>query len=147
MTEGWDVEFRPRLVPRLAVIGAGLFALVGIVVAIVDNRASGANWRVVDQIAIGGIAVVLAGVVVAVLTRPRLRAGPTGLAVRNVLEDRLIPWSEVVDVSFPPGKRWARVDLPAHEYVPVLAIQVADRERAVQAMDTVRELMTRYRRY
>jgi hypothetical protein len=38
------------------------------------------------------------------------------------------------------------VDLEFNEYVPVLAIQTLDRERAVAAMDMVRELMTRYRR-
>ncbi|WP_313677031.1 PH domain-containing protein [Mycolicibacterium sp.] len=141
----WDAEFRPRRFPRMAVAGAGLFALVGIVVAIINDRALGANWRVVDQVAIGSLAVILAGAVVYLATRPRLRVGPAGLLVRNVLEDRLIPWPDVVDVVFPPGKRWARVELQAYEYVPVLAIQSADGDRAVAAMDTVRSLMDRYR--
>ena len=141
----WDAEFRPRRFPRMAVTGAALFALAGIVVAFVNNRASGANWRVVDQVAIGGLAVLLSAAVVFLATRPRLRVGPAGLSVRNVLDDRLIPWSDVVDVVFPPGKRWARVVLEAYEYGPVRAVQSADRERAVAAMDTVRQLMVRYR--
>ena len=29
-------------------------------------------------------------------------------------------------VSFPDGARWARLDLPDDEYVPVLAIQAVD---------------------
>jgi hypothetical protein len=37
------------------------------------------------------------------------------------------------------------VDLAYNEYVPVLAVQVADRQRAVAAMDTIRDLMARYR--
>jgi hypothetical protein len=37
------------------------------------------------------------------------------------------------------------VDLAFNEYVPALAIQSFDGERAVAAMDTVRELMNRYR--
>jgi len=142
---GWDVEFRPRLVPRVALAVAALIATIGIVVAVINNRASGANWRGVDQVAIGGLALVLAGAIAYVLTRPRLRVGATGLEVRNVLDDRVFPWSQVVDFSFPAGKRWARVDLEAYEYVPVLAVQSADRERAVEAMDTVRALMARYR--
>lgn len=144
-TADWDAELRPRLVPRLAVAVAALIAITGIVVAVLNNRAMGANWRGVDQIAIGGLAVLLAGAIAVILTRPRVRVGPAGLAVRNMLEDRLIPWSDVVDVSFPPGKRWARVDLEAHEYVPLVAIQSVDREHAVAAMDTVRRLMSRYR--
>jgi hypothetical protein len=35
-------------------------------------------------------------------------------------------------------------DLDSNEYVPVVAIQSVDREHAVEAMDTVRELMARY---
>jgi hypothetical protein len=68
-----------------------------------------------------------------------------GIAVRNLLTYKLIPWSEVVGVSFPMGARWARVDLPDDEYVPLMAIQAVDKERAVDAMDRVRELVARYR--
>lgn len=145
MTGEWDAEFRPRAVPRLALVIGGLLALTGIVVAVVNTRASGANWRGVDQVAIGGLAVVLAAAIVVVLTRPRLRVGKSGLAVRNVLDERLIPWSEVTDIYFPAGKRWPRVEMQAYEYVPVLAIQSFDRDHAVDAMDTLRELMARYR--
>jgi hypothetical protein len=48
-------------------------------------------------------------------------------------------------VSFHPGARWARVDLPDDEYVPVLAIQSVDKERAIEAMDQVRALLERYK--
>ena len=141
----WDAEFRPRALPRLAIAVAGVLALAGILVGVFNNRSSGAFIRAADQIAYAGIALVLAAAIVVIATRPRLRVGPAGLAVRNVLEERTIPWSEVVGLSFPVGKRWPRVELQAFEYVPVLAIQSFDRDRAVDAMDTVRELMERYR--
>ena len=141
----WDAEFRPRALPRLAIAVAGVLALAGILVGVFNNRSSGAFIRAADQIAYAGIALVLAAAIVVIATRPRLRVGPAGLAVRNVLEERTIPWSEVVGLSFPVGKRWPRVELQAYEYVPVLAIQSFDRDRAVDAMDTVRELMERYR--
>lgn len=140
----WDVTLRPRLTPLIAWITAAVIAVAGVVVAIFNDRASGgAALRPVDQIAMAGLGLVIAGAVL-LLTRPRLRVGASGLAVRNVLGYRMIPWREVVEVSFPPGKRWARVDLDYDEYVPVLAIQVNDRQRAVKAMDTVRALMDRY---
>ncbi|HOB49616.1 MAG TPA: PH domain-containing protein [Mycobacterium sp.] len=142
-TAEWDVSLRPRLVPMLARITAAVIVVAGVVVAIFNDRASGAYLRPVDQVAMACIACILAGGVL-LLTRPRLKVGPAGLAVRNVVEYRMIPWREVVDVSFPPGKRWARVDLDYGEYVPVLAIQVTDRQHAVEAMDTVRSLMDRY---
>ena len=145
MTESWDAEFRPRVLPRVAWAVAGVLAVTGILVGVFNNRSSGAFIRAVDQVSYAGLAVVLAAVLVALATRPRLRVGPAGLAVRNVLDERLIPWPEVVDIAFPASKRWPRVELQAYEYVPVLAIQSFDRDRAVDAMDTVRDLMARYR--
>ena len=142
-TREWDVVLRPRMTPMLARIAAAVIAVAGVVVAVLNNRASGAYLRPADQVAMAGIALILAGSAL-LLTRPRLKVGPAGLAVRNVFEYRTVPWQEVVDVSFPPGKRWARIDLDYEEYVPVLAIQVIDRQRAVEAMDTVRSLMNRY---
>jgi hypothetical protein len=51
----------------------------------------------------------------------------------------------VVDVSFPAGGRWARIELPDDEYIPVMAIQAVDKGRAVDAMDAVREQLARHR--
>lgn len=140
----WDVVILPRKMSRIATAVASFIAVVGIIVAVLNNRSSGAILRPHDQVAMAGLALVLAGAVL-LLIRPRLKAGPTGMAVRNLIEYRFIPWSEVVDVSFPPGRRWARIDLPANEYVPVVAIQSIDGDRAVAAMDTIRGLMARYR--
>ena len=141
--EHWDVVLKPRLMPLLAYAGAVLIVLAGIGVALTSKgNATGPALRTADQYAFLLISLVLAGVIL-LLTRPRLRIGPAGLGVRNVLEERIIPWSEVVDISFP--KRWARIELGGFEYVPVVAVQSLDRERAVAAMDTMRELMGRYR--
>jgi hypothetical protein len=82
---------------------------------------------------------------VLLFTRPRLRVGPDGVAVRNLFGYKLIAWPDVVDVSFPRGARWARVDLDDDEYIPVMAIQAVDKERAVAAMERVRALLVRYR--
>ena len=140
----WDAEFKPHRMSLIAYGVAASIAVIGVAVALVNNEASGAYLRPADQVAMGGVALLLAGAVL-LLTRPRLKVGPSGLAVRNILEYRVIPWGEVVDFSFPPGRRWARVDLAAHEHQPVAAVQLMDRERAVTAMDTVRDLMDRYR--
>jgi hypothetical protein len=81
---------------------------------------------------------------VCLFARPRLRIGPTGVAVRNLFGYRTFPWSDVVGVSFHPGARWARLDLPDDEYVPVMAIQAVDKMRAVESMERVRALVQRY---
>jgi hypothetical protein len=141
----WDAEFAPKKMSSIAYGVAAVILVAGLTVAIVSQENStGAFLRTADQFAMAGLAAALAGGVL-LLTRPRLRAGAAGLAVRNVLGYRLIPWDHVIDVSFPSGKRWARVDLEHNEYIPVLAIQSLDQERAVAAMDTVRGLMGRYR--
>jgi len=141
----WDVVLSPRLTPIFAYCAAFVIIAVGVAVGLLlKTKSTGVIFRTADQVALVGLALILAGATL-LLARPRLRVGPAGVAVRNALGYRLIPWSEVVDVSFPVGARWARVDLAHDEYVPVLAIQAVDRERAVAAMDAVRKLTARYR--
>lgn len=141
----WDLDVRPHLTPYFAYGAAFVIAAAHIVVGLLlKASSSGVVFQTADQVAIAGLGLVIAGCVL-LLARPRLRVGAAGLAVRNLLGYRLIPWSEVVDVSFPAGARWARVDLLGDEYTPLMAIQAVDKDRAVQAMDSVRALLARYR--
>lgn len=142
---GYDLEVKPHLTPYFAYGAAFVIAAAHITVGfLLKVGSSGVIFRTADQVAIGLLGVII-GCLVLMFARPRLRVGPGGLAVRNLLAYRLIPWSEVVDVSFPKGARWARVDLPDDEYIPLMAIQSVDKERAVDAMDSVRALVVRYR--
>ena len=144
-TGEWDVVVRPRLTPMFAYGAALIIATASIVVGFLFNlRYTGAIIQPADQIAVASLGVIVAAAVL-LLALPRVRVGPAGIAVRNVVLERLVPWNEVVDVSFPQGSRWARVDIADYEYVPVLAIQAVDGERAVDAMDTLRSLMIKYR--
>ncbi|MFG1933623.1 PH domain-containing protein [Mycobacterium sp. NPDC048908] len=143
--EHWDVEIRPHLTPYFAYGAAALIVIAHVAVgALLKISSTGVVFQTADQVAIALLGVVIACAVL-LFARPRLRVGASGVAVRNLLSYRLIPWSEVVDVSFPRGARWARVDLPDDEYIPVMAIQAVDKERAVDAMNRVRELLVRYR--
>lgn len=140
----WDAEFRPRRTAYIAVAVAVAVVAIHIGIALLLKiQNTGVNFRVSDQWAFVGLGLIFAGLAL-LFTRPRLRVGPEGLAVRNVLGERLIPWSQVREVRFPAGKKFARVELPADEYLPVLAIQSADKDRAVAAMDRVRELVGQY---
>ncbi|WP_375487114.1 PH domain-containing protein [uncultured Mycobacterium sp.] len=144
-TPDWDVEVRPHLTPYFAYAAAVVIAAVHIAVGLLLKiKSTGVVFQTSDQVAIAALGIVIAGVVL-LFARPRLRVGAAGLSVRNLLGDRLIPWSEVVGVSFPAGARWARIDLPDDEYIPLMAIQAVDKHRAVAAMDTVRELLEHYR--
>ncbi|MBJ7341658.1 PH domain-containing protein [Mycolicibacterium sp.] len=142
---GLDLEVKPHLTPYFAYGAAFLIAAAHIAVGFaLKIGSSGVIFRTADQVAIGLLGVII-GCLVLLFARPRLRVGPDGLAVRNLLAYRLVPWADVVDVSFPPGARWARVDLQDDEYIPLMAIQSVDKERAVDAMDSVRALVLRYR--
>jgi Bacterial PH domain len=143
--DGWDVELRPHLTPLFAYVAAFVIATAHIAVGVLLKiKSSGVIFQTADQVAMAVLGLVIAGAVL-LFARPRLRVGSAGLSVRNLLGDRLVPWSAVAGVSFPGGSRWARVDLPDDEYIPVMAIQAVDKERAVDAMDTVRGLLARYR--
>ena len=142
---GWDVELRPHRTLPFVYAAAFLIAAVHIVLgALLKIKSSGVIFQTADQVAFALLGVLIAGAVM-LFARPRLRVGPEGLSVRNLLGDRLFRWPEIVGVSFPAGSRWARIDLPDDEYVPVMAIQAVDTDRAVDAIDTVRSLLARYR--
>jgi photosystem II stability/assembly factor-like uncharacterized protein len=144
-SDDWDVVVRPYWTPIFAYAAAFLILAAHVAGGLLLKiGSSGVIFQTADQVAMGVLGLVLAGAVL-LFARPRLCVGTAGLSVRNLLSDRLVPWSQVVDVSFPGGSRWARVDLPDDEYIPVMAIQAVDKERAVTAMDTVRMLLARYR--
>lgn len=141
----WELQVRPHLTPYFAYGAAVLILTAHIAVgALLKARSTGVVFQTADQVAIAGLGVVFAGAAL-LFARPRLRAGKDGLAVRNMLGEKVIAWPDIVDVSFPPGARWARVDLADDEYFPLMAIQAVDKERAVAAMDSVRELLSKYR--
>jgi hypothetical protein len=145
MSDGWDLDVRPYLTPYFAYGAAALILAAHVTVGVLLKISStGVIFQTADQVAIALLGVVIAGAVL-LFARPRLRAGAPGVAVRNLLGYRLIPWADVVGVSFPVGARWARIDLPDDEYIPVMAIQAVDKDRAVEAMDNVRGLLARYR--
>lgn len=140
----WDVVVRPHLTPYFAYAAAFVIVAAHIAVGfLLKIKSSGVIFQTADQVAFVVLGVILAGLVL-LFTRPRLRVGKSGLSVRNLLGDRLVAWPDVVGVSFPTGARWARVDLPDDEYIPLMAIQAVDKDRAVDAMDAVRALVERY---
>lgn len=129
---------RPRRVRLFAGIAAVvLFAMFAVAGVFLPQSDTGANFTLSDQIAMFGIGALLA-LGALWFTRPLVRVDRDGVEVRNMLGARRFPWSEVEQVSFPDGSPWARLELPHDEYVPVLAIQAMDGERAVTAMRELR---------
>ncbi|MGE2737932.1 PH domain-containing protein [Mycolicibacterium vaccae] len=141
----WDAEVKPTVTPRFAFGAAAIIIAVHVVVgALLKRSSTGVIFTTADQVAIAALGVVIGGFL-CLFARPRLRVGPAGVAVRNLFGYRLVPWRDVRGISFHPGARWARLDLPDDEYIPVMAIQAVDKARAADAMDRVRALVERYR--
>ncbi|BCI53067.1 hypothetical protein NIIDNTM18_23450 [Mycolicibacterium litorale] len=141
----WDVVIRPHLTPYFAYAAAAVIVAAHVTVGfLLKIGSSGVIFQTADQVAIALLGVIIGGVVT-LFARPRVRVGARGISVRNLLTDRVLEWPDIVGVSFPRGARWARVDLPDDEYIPLMAIQAVDKERAVEAMEQLRDAIARHR--
>ncbi|MFD3596066.1 PH domain-containing protein [Nocardia sp. NPDC058640] len=141
---GWEFEVRARRSTRTAIVVAVVIALAFTAGGLVLRTGStGVNFRVADQVAMILIGVVGACAVL-MLTRPRVRAGSRGVAVRNILGEHVYPWDYIRGASFPDGKSWARLELADDDYVPMLAIRANDKAHAADAIERVRELGAHY---
>jgi Bacterial PH domain len=140
----WTLVATPRKSRRYAIGVAIFLVVVHLTFAILlRGDSTGVYFRLADQLAFAGIGCLLAAAVL-LLTRPRLRVGPRGIAVRNVLGGRIVDWDLYEGLSFPDGAAWARIELPDDEYLAVMAIQSNDREYAVEAVDRFRALASEY---
>lgn len=140
----WTLVAKPRKSRRYAIGVAVLLVVVHVTFAILlRGDSTGVYFRLADQLAFAGIGCLLAAGVL-LLTRPRVRIGPRGIAVRNVLGERIVDWDLYEGLSFPDGAAWARIELPDDEYLAVMAIQSNDREYAVDAVDRFRALASEY---
>ena len=140
----WELEVKPRRVKIIAWLLAALIVVAfAILAALLRVTDTGVYFRVWDQLAVAMIGVFI-GLGFLLFTRPRLRAGAQGVAVRNLFGEKLVEWDLVEELTFPEGAAWARIELPDDEYAPVLAIQIYDRMRAVEAVRDFRAIYARY---
>jgi hypothetical protein len=139
-----ELEIRPRRVRWVAWIAAiALFAVMVFVAVALRQVSTGVYFRTDDQVAMVVLGLLISlGVLMPTLAR--VRADADGVEVRNLLITRRLPWSEVLEVSFPDGSRWARLELADDEYLPVSAIQLVDGQHAVTAIGRLRALHARY---
>jgi hypothetical protein len=143
-TSPWDLEVRPHRAVRTAWTVAVFLVIAFTAVGIwLRTGSTGVNFRFADQLAMIGIGV-LGAAAVLLLTRPRVRVGKRGIAVRNILGDTEFPWEYIRGVSFPDKKSWARLELVDDDYVPLMAIRSNDKERAAAALDKLRALGAKY---
>ena len=94
----------------------------------------------VDQVAIAGLGLVM-GAGILFLGRSRVDADADGIRWRNVVLQHELPWSAVRAVAFDRKSAWASLILRNDDEVALFAVQAVDRERAVQAVEGLRELL------
>ena len=122
-----------------AIVVVGLFIVIATLLRTADT---GVYFRLADQVSMVVLGLFFAGGFL-LLARPRVRADANGIEVRNIVQTRSYTWDQVVRIAFPDSASWARLDLPDDEYLPVLAIQAVDRQRAVAAITELRGPCTR----
>ncbi|MGR6963856.1 PH domain-containing protein [Geodermatophilus sp. URMC 61] len=121
-----------------AVVVAAVLTYVG--VTLPQNATGVASFNAADQVALVGLGLVLGGGLLA-LGRPRVDADERGVRVRNLAGERTLPWTAVQAIRFDRRFRWATLLLTNDDEFAVLAIQGADGDRAVEAVEGLRALL------
>lgn len=141
------VVSRPVLLTRVcwgvAVLVVAVFA--GVAVLLGGGPEGDAQFRLPDQVAMVLLGCLVGGGVLA-FTRARVVADETGVRIRNVLGEKLVPWQVVREVRLDDGASWASLELQDDDTVALLGIQSNDGDRAVDAVLAMRELLARSRR-
>lgn len=140
-TEDAVLTARPVKSARIAVVVAALVAVAFIIIGLVlKHTTDGVSFTDADQVGIAGSGLLVAVGILA-FTRPRVRADATGVYTRGFFGGyRHIEWDLVTSVEFPPKVRFARLVLPADEYIALYAVQRGDAERSVVVMRELRAL-------
>ncbi|SDP05597.1 PH domain-containing protein [Nakamurella panacisegetis] len=135
---------RPRKIAIYAAISSAAVVIVMLVVGILlHDTNDGVSFQMSDQIGLAGLGVLI-GIAILMMARPTLKVFPEGLLIRNILGENFYEWALIYEVSFPQGAQWALLRMPDDETHPLMAIQLLDRGRAVEALQKVREFHARY---
>jgi hypothetical protein len=142
------VRVRPHRIRVLCWIAAPVLVLLFTLLSIGLHGSTGsgqATFQRGDQFAMAGLGV-LGAAVVLIFTRPRVEADSRGIRVRNLVGGYELPWDAVRGIRFNRGSAWASVELDDDELLPILALQVVDRERAVNGVRALRALHAAHQR-
>ncbi|MGY1702458.1 PH domain-containing protein [Geodermatophilus sp. SYSU D00766] len=136
----------PRRLRLVCAVAAALVVGVMVVVAVLLTSSSTGvvSFGLADQVAVAGLGVFV-GAGVLLVGASRVDADAAGVRVRNVLVRHELPWSVVRAVRFDRDSSWASLELANGDEVSVLAVQAADRERALDAVEGLRALLSAHR--
>jgi hypothetical protein len=121
-----------------AAVVVGAMVIVG---ALLKSSSTGVvSFHTADQVAMICLGVIIGGGILA-LGRPRVDADADGIRVRNILGSHRLGWELVRSVRFDRSAAWASLLLTTGEELAVLAVQAADKEYAVSAVEGLRALL------
>jgi Protein of unknown function (DUF2581). len=142
------VRVRPHRIRVVCWIAAPVLVVTFVLLAVGLHGSTGAGQATFqrgDQLAMAGLGV-LGAAAVLLFTRPLVEADARGIRVRNVVGGYELPWDVVRGIRFDRGSAWASVELDDDELLPILALQVVDRERAVDGVRALRTLHAAHHR-
>jgi hypothetical protein len=131
----------PRRLRLVCAVAAGVVVVAMLVVGLLLKQSSTGvvAFGTGDQVAIIGLGLAIGAGILA-LGRPRVDADADGVRVRNVVTRHDLPWQAVRAIAFPPSSPWVTLLLSDGDELAVLAVQAADKERAVAAVEGLRAL-------
>ena len=133
------VPRRLRLICALA--AAAIVAVMTVVAVLLKSSSTGVvAFQTADQVAMVVLGLAM-GAGVLFVARPRVDADADGIRVRNIVGTHELPWSVVRAVRFDRHSPWATLLLSNGDEHAVLAVQAADKGRAVDAVEGLRALL------
>lgn len=124
----------------LGVLAVVVLAVTTVVVlALPSTTNTVVDYGVTDQIALGGIGVLLAAGVL-LLGRSRVDADASGVRVRNLLLSHEFPWQVVRSVRFDRKSAWGSLALENGDEISMWGLQAADGEYAARVVEDLRTL-------
>jgi hypothetical protein len=118
-----------------------IVAVMTVVAVLLKSSTTGVvAFQTADQVAMVGLGLAM-GAAVLWVSRPRVDADADGVRVRNIVGTYQLPWSMVQAVRFDRHSPWATLLLTNGEEMAVLAVQAADKERALVAVQGLRGLL------
>jgi Bacterial PH domain len=128
---------------RLVCAAAAAVVVVAMIVvgALLKSSSTGVvSFHTADQVAMICLGLIIGAGILA-LGRPRVDADAEGIRVRNILGSHRLGWELVRSVRFDRSSAWASLLLTTGEELAVLAVQAADKEYAVSAVEGLRALL------
>lgn len=136
------VTVRPRRIRLVCWASAAALVVVFSLVATSLTGSTGEGYGTFqrgDQLAMIGLGV-FGALAILLFTRPRVVADAKGIRVRNVIGSYELPWEVVRGIRFDRGAPWASLELYDDDLVPMVALQAADEQRAVEGVRALRRL-------